>query len=65
MRRLNFYLTDGSVIKTTDEYTISFYYSCVSSDCFTRIPMFALNDENGNVCTINIRHVVRTEEEEV
>lgn len=65
MRRLNFYLTDGSVIKTTDEYTIPFYYSCVNSDCFTRIPMFTIEDENGNVCTINTRYIIRTEEKEV
>ena len=65
MKRLSFYLTNGSVIKTADEYTIAFYYSCVGSDCFTRIPMFAIKDENGNACTINTRHIIRTEEKEV
>ena len=65
MKRLSFYLTDDSVIETTDAFTISFYYSCVESDCFTRIPMFAIKDENGNVCTINTRHIIRTEEKEI
>lgn len=65
MKRLSFYLTDCSVIETTDRFAIAFYYDCVDSDCFTRMPMLTLKDENGNTCTINIRHVVRTEEKEI
>lgn len=65
MKRLYFHLIDGTVISTTDESEIKLYYAFANSEYFFNRPIIDLKDNNGNICTINARHIIYTHEEDI